>query len=95
MKSLNVLMKECCCSTCGEGRVRTYEKEDIGLDPKTLIPQYEYREYTWYSLDDHDEAKHFENVAETLNGTLVVNNGDSELSTKEEYEEFLIESSND
>ena len=84
-------MKDCCCYTCGAGSVETYEKEQTGLDPKTLKPQYEYRKYEWYSLNDPDAAKHFENVAWTANDrwgqrSLVTNDGDSEEITEEEYE---------
>lgn len=90
LKTLNVEMNNCCCYTCGPGKVETYEKEDAGLDEKTLTPTYEYRKYKWYSVDDLDEAKHFENVARTKETrwgqSLVVNDGDSELITKEEYE---------
>ena len=89
-RTLHIEMKDCCCYRCGAGSVRTYEKEKLGLDPKTLKPNYEYRKYTWHSLDDPDEAKHFENVAWTKKGfwgqSLVVNNGDSEDITKEEYD---------
>ena len=90
LPTLNKEMKDCCCYTCGAGSVRTYEKEDAGLDPKTLIPQYNYRKYVWYSLDDPDEIELFENVAWTKKGfwgqSIVVNNGDSEEITKEEYD---------
>mgnify|MGYP006106690589 CR=1 FL=1 len=89
--TLNVPLRACCCYTCGAGSIETYEKADLGLDPKTLKPSYEYRKYTWYSLDDPDEAEHFENVAWTKKDDcwgqkLIVNDGDSEEITKEEYE---------
>ena len=86
-KTLNVEMTDCCCYTCGAGSVETVEKERCGLDPQTLKPHYDYNKYTWYSTDEYNDPKDFENVAKTLNGTLVVNNGDSEPSTKEEYDE--------
>ena len=87
IRKLNVAMKGCCCDRCGPASLTTYEKERLGLDAKTLKPNYEYRKYTWYSADEeYNHPKHFENVAKTLNGYLVVNNGDSETSTKEEYE---------
>ena len=91
LRTLNVEMKDCCCYTCGAGSVETIEKEHAGLDPITKKPTYDYFKYEWHSLDDLDEAKHFENVARTKEGrwgqSLVVNDGDSEPSTKEEYEE--------
>jgi len=87
IRTLNVDMTDCCCERCGAGSVETIEKERCGLDAQTLKPHYDYNKYTWYSADEeYNHPKHFENVAKTLNGTLVVNNGDSETSTKEEYE---------
>ena len=89
--TLNQVMKKCCCYTCGAGSVRTYEKERLGLDAKTLKPNYEYRRYEWHTIDDPEESEHYENVAWTKKDdcwgqSLVVNNGDSEPSTKEKYE---------
>ena len=87
IRKLNVAMKGCCCDRCGPASLTTYEKERLGLDAKTLKPNYEYRKYTWYSADEeYNNPKHFENVAKTSNGYLVVNNGDSEPSTREKYE---------
>ena len=91
MKILKVFMNNCCCDRCGPGRVETYEEEDMGLDPKTLINNYEYRKYSWQSCDDLDEAEHFENVGKCLDGTVVVNDGDSEPADKKDYELFLRE----
>ena len=34
-RTLHIEMKDCCCYSCGAGSVRTYEKERLGLDPKT------------------------------------------------------------
>ena len=86
IRKLNVAMKNCCCPDCGPGSVATYEKERLGLDPQTFKPNYEYRKYTWSTTDEYNDPKHFENVAKTSNGYLVVNNGDSEPSTREKYE---------
>ena len=90
--TLKVVMKDCCCYTCGAGSIATYEKEELGLDAKTLKPSYAYRKYTWFSLDDYIKAERFENVAWTKKDDrwgqkLIVNDGDSEEVTKEEYEE--------
>ena len=95
IRTLNVVMKNCCCYTCGAGSVRTYEKEHAGLDPKTLKPCFDYRKYEWYSLNDYDAAEHFENVAWTKKDSwgqrsLVANDGDSEDITKDEYERNKI-----
>ena len=84
--ALNVEMKDCCCYTCGSGRVETFEIEGTYREEKTLKPFTRYVRYTWSSIDDYANAKHFENVAKTLKGYLVVNNGDSEPSTREKYE---------
>ena len=79
--TLKVIMKDCCCYTCGSGSVETVETE--GTD---------YVRYTWHSLDDYDNAKHCENVAWTIDGSLVVRDEDSEeLVTKEEYEESRLQ----
>ena len=91
MKTLNFVMRECTCYTCGSATVETYEKERLGLDPKTLKPNYEYRKYEWHTLNDYDEAEHYENAAWTKEDDLwgkklIVNDGDSEEITKEEYE---------
>ena len=92
IRKLNVAMKGCCCDRCGPASLTTYEKERLGLDAKTLKPNYEYRKYTWYSADEeYNNPKHFENVAWSAEDKiwgkyLVVNNGDSEASTREKYE---------
>ena len=89
--TLKVVMKDCCCYTCGAGSVETYEKENTGYIYATNEPIYEYRKYEWHSLNDFDKARYFENVAWTAKDnwgqkSLVANDGDSEDITKEEYE---------
>ena len=90
--TLNVEMKDCCCYTCGSGSIETVEIEGTYREEKTLKPFTKYVRYTWNSLNDYDEAKHFENVAWTIDGSLVAKDEDSEEEvTKEEYEEFKKE----
>ena len=87
LPTLNVEMKDCCCYTCGVGSVETFEIEGTYREEKTLKPFTQYIRYTWKSLDDWDDVHHFENVAKTSNGSLVVRDEDSEeLITREEYE---------
>jgi len=84
---LNIFLRGCGCYTCGPRSEEVIEKEYAGLDPITKEPIYEYYKYEWCSPFDDDLD--YENVAETLDGNLVVNDGDYEETTREEYEQYL------
>ena len=88
--TLNILdWPNCSCYTCGPSEEEVIKKEHAGLDPITKKPTYEYHKYIWHTPYDDGEVKHYENVAETLDGVLYVNNGDYEETTQQEYEDYL------
>ena len=80
-------MRDCSCYSCGPGKEEVIEKEHGGLDPITKKPTYNYIKYEWWTPTDEDLD--YENVAQTLEGTIVVNDGDYEETTREEYEQYL------
>ena len=85
---LNILdWPNCSCYTCGPASEEVIEKECGGLDPITKEPTYHYYKYIWQT--PYDDLKSYENVAETLDGVLYVNNGDYEETTQKEYEDYL------
>jgi len=86
LRTLNIFMRDCSCYSCGPGKEEVIQKEHAGLDPITKEPTYEYNKYEWHTPC---EDLNYENVAQTLEGTIVVNNGDYEETTIEEYEEYL------
>jgi len=89
LRILNIFMDDCCCYQCGPGHEEVIEKEQGGLDPITKEPVYHYYKYDWYTPYDEEDWLEYENVAETLDGVLYVNNGDYEETTQKEYEEYL------
>ena len=90
LRTLNILdWPNCSCYTCGPSKEEVIEKEHAGLDPITKEPNYEYHKYTWWTPYDDDDLKNSENVAETLDGVLYVNDGDYEETTRNEYEDHL------
>ena len=90
LRILNILdWPNCSCYTCGPSNEEVIIREHTGLDPITKEPTYEYNKYIWHTPYEEKDIKHYENVAETLDGVLYVNNGDYEVTTRDEYEEYL------
>jgi hypothetical protein len=94
--TMDFVLKGCTCYTCGSASVETYAKERLGLDPKTLKPNFEYRKYQWQTINDPDAIEDYERAAWTKpddiwGKKLIVNNGDSEEITEEEYKESRLQ----
>lgn len=88
LRTLNILdWPNCSCYTCGPSNEEVIEKEHAGLDPITKEPTYEYNKYIWHTPCGED--LNYENVARTLDGVLYVNDGDYEVTTQKEYEDYL------
>ena len=89
LRTLNIFMQDCSCNRCGPGKEEVIEKEYAGFDPITEERKdiWAYNKQIWHT--PYDDLKNYENVARTLEGTIVVNDGDYEETTQKEYEEHL------
>ena len=92
LRILNILdWPNCSCYTCGPSNEEVIEKEYAGFDPITKERKdiWVYNKWIWSTPYDEDDLKNSENVAETLDGVLYVNDGDYEETTQKEYENYL------